>query len=316
MKAIIKTTPNTAIEVFGAREFVKASKAANTQRAYRAAWQEFVAFCERRGLSALPADPQTIVKFVVYLSKTVKPQTIAVKLAGLSFAHRTAKQADPTNDESVAVVMAGVRRKLGIAPVKKSAITRDELLAMIATLDTDTLARKRDAALLLVGFCGAFRRSELTALNVADIRLNGHMTITVKRGKTDQTGEGLVKHFEDDGDIAPVAALQSWLDAAGIKSGAIFRQIDRWGNVRDSRLTGQSVALVVKSAAEAAGLDWRSMSGHSLRAGFVTAAYIGGARDLDIMQQTGHKDTRTLKEYYRATGQGALSALRAATKTK
>jgi len=318
MRAIVKATPNTALEAREAKEFATASKAANTRRAYRAAWSEFTTFCARRRLSPLPAEAQTVIAYITRLanSERNKPQTIAVKLAALSFAHKTAHRMDPTADESVKVVMAGIRRTLGVAPEKKSAISRDDLIAMVSTLDTCTLAGKRDRALLLVGFCGAFRRSELVALDVADMKAKGRMTITVKRGKTDQEGQGLVKHFEDDGDVAPIAALRDWLDAAGIKSGAVFRQMDRWGNVRATRLTSQSVALVVKRAAQAADLDWRSMSGHSLRAGFVTAAYTGGARDLDICEQTGHKDTRTLREYYRATGQGALSALRAATGKK
>lgn len=315
-KAITTTTPNLP-ELTEAMDFIKASKSANTQRAYRAAWTGFTKFCERRGIDSLPASSDTIVGYITWLAKRgIKPATIQVKLSALSFAHRTAKYTDPTDDESVKVVMAGIRRKLGIAPTKKAAISRNDLLAMVNTLDTSTRKGKRDKAILLVGFCGAFRRSELVAVDVADVKANGHMTITIRKSKTDQEGAGLVKHFEDADGIHPIAALRDWLDSAEIKSGAVFRQVDRHGNVRDTRLTAQSVALVVKDTAKAAGLDWRAVSGHSLRAGFVTAAYAGGARDLDICEQTGHKDTKTLKEYYRANGQGALSALRAATQSK
>lgn len=127
----------------------------------------------------------------------------------------------------------------------------------------------------------------------------------------------MLKHFEDDGGIAPVAALQDWLDSAGIKSGAVFRQVDRHGNVREARLTSQSIALIVKSAARAAGLDWRALSGHSLRAGFITSAFEGGANKYSVCEQTGHSPTSgTIDGYVRLEGRGALDALRAATHGK
>lgn len=313
-KAIEQKTDKTPAYSENAKRYARKSKAEATVRAYKAAWAEFTAYAQAHGQSALPAAVPVVVEYLTALADAgAKVSTIEVKRAAIAAAHRAARASDPTTAEDVKELLKGIRKTLGIAPVKKAAISRDDLLAMLGTLDTNTIKGKRDKALLLVGFCGAFRRSELVALDIADVKANGHMTITVKRGKTDQEGAGLVKHFEDDGNIKPVSALRDWLDNAGIKSGAVFRQVDRHGNVRETRLTSQSVALVVKQAAKAAGLDWRAVSGHSLRAGFITAAAIGGAREWQIAEQTGHKSTKVLQGYIRGAGAGALDALRAAT---
>ena len=151
------------------------------------------------------------------------------------------------------------------------------------------------------------------ALNVEDLRFNGDkVTVTVRKSKTDVEGKGLVKTVPAmGGELCPVAALKAWMDAADIASGPVFRRVDKWGHVH-GRLSAQSVALVVKATAEAAGLDWRSVSGHSLRHSFVTAAMDGGASDSDVMQQTGHKSDRSLRGYRAQTGIGARRAVLAA----
>src|SRR3972149_1509554 len=190
--------------------------------------------------------------------------------------------------------------------------------AKVATMQVKLAAvawgGKRARALLLSGFAGAFRRSELIGVDVADMHVNGKMTIRVRRSKTDQEGKGITKVIPpiDDAAIDPLRALREWLGAAGIKSGPVFRQIDRWGHVRDARLTSQSVALIVKTAAERAGLEPRQFAGHSLRSGFITEAASAGVEDRDIAAQTGHKSMIVLHGYIQDAGLGAMGAVKAA----
>jgi len=299
----------------GAAKYAKASKAANTQRAYRAAWNEFTAWAAGRGARALPAEASTVVDYLGSLADAgARVSTISVKRAAISFAHRTAGEADPTSAEAVRMVMAGISRKLGRAAQKKAPVTLDDLRAVMAALPADSLAGQRDRALLLVGWAGAFRRSELVALDVADLRLGAELTVAVRRSKTDQEGRGMLKVIPalEEKDLCPVTALRGWLNAAQIKSGPVFRRIDRWGHMRAERLTAQSVALVVKAACQAAGLDARAFSGHSLRAGYVTAAAQGGADALEIAEQTGHKSLEVLRGYIRDTGRLSRRATLAA----
>ncbi|MBN1890352.1 MAG: tyrosine-type recombinase/integrase [Thermoflexales bacterium] len=298
-----------------ARRYAGNSKAANTKRAYKVAWGDFERFCGGRDLSTLPADVSTVVEYLTDLAdRGQKMSTIKVKRAAISFAHVAARQQDPTQHGDVKILMAGIARTLGTRKAKKAAVTVEELQAMIAALDTSTLAGKRDKALLLVGFAGGFRRSELVGLDVANIRVNGKLVITLPKSKTDQEGEGLQKHILplDGSDLCPVLALRDWLDAAGIQSGPVWRNFDIDGNLTGDRLTAQSVALIVKRAAKAAGLDWRAFSGHSLRAGFITSAHVAGADTADIMAQTGQKSSETVRGYIRDAGLGAGRAMLAA----
>ena len=297
-----------------ARKYARKSKATNTQRAYRAAWSEFQNFAAGRGQSSFPASAASVIDYITQLADSgAKVSTIQVKLAAIASAHRAARQPDPTTDEDVRVVMAGIRRALRTAPTKKAPATLGQIRKMVAALP-ETLAGKRDKALLLIGFAGAFRRSELVDVDVADIRLDGKATITVKRSKTDQEGQGQVKVIPGlaDKTICPVEALQAWLDAGQVKSGPVFRQIDKWGNLRAARLSAQSVALIVKAAAEKAGLEPRQFAGHSLRSGFITEAASAGVESRDIMAQTGHKSEAFMRGYIQDAGRGASAAVRAA----
>jgi integrase len=312
MSKQLTTTEPTAVTLSdGARRYVRKSRAPNTLRTYKAAWREFEHFAGGRGESALPSTPETVIEYLVALAdKGAKVSTIEVKLAAVAWAHRTAGQPDPTVYEAVKATLAGIRRELRRAPAKKEPATLAEITAMVGTLDADTLKGKRDKALLLVGFAGAFRRSELVALDVADVRMNGKLQITVGQSKTDQEGVGLVKTIPAiGGDICPVAALRDWLDTVDIRSGPVFRRLDRHGNVYADQLTSQSVALVVKEAARSAGLDWRAFSGHSLRSGFITEAMDAGASDSDIMEQTGHKSVAVMRDYRKSSGVGATRAV-------
>jgi integrase len=316
MTNALATTQQASPEIIrsaAAAKYARASKSDRTLKLYAGAWSEFEHYAAQHGEQALPASPALVIDYLVSLADAgAAVSTIDLKRAAIVHVHQLRNLADPTAYAEVKAVMAGIRREIGSAPVQKDAIEFEDLRKMINALPED-LAGKRDRALLLVGFAGAFRRSELSALNVADVHVNGNLKITVRKSKTDQESKGLVKvipSIADEG-MNPQRALSVYLDAADIHSGAIFRRFNSYG-VTKARLTPQSVALIVKRAAVRAGLDPHQFSGHSLRAGFITAAYNAGARDNDIMELTGHTSRRTLDKYIRNAGKGAQTAVRAA----
>jgi site-specific recombinase XerD len=195
--------------------------------------------------------------------------------------------------------MRGIRRTFGGARNKKAPAVAAKMHSMVATAP-EGLAGLRDRALLLLGFAGAFRRSELVALDVADLEENeAGLLVTIRGSKTDQERQGVTIAVAR-GDIAcPVKALREWLDAAGIEAGPIFRPIDRHGNLLSSRLTAQSVARIVKVYAARAGFDAGTFSGHSLRSGFLTSAAGKGASIFKMMDVSRHKSVDTLRGYVR-----------------
>lgn len=298
-----------------AAEFVKAARSENTKRAYRAAWTSFTAFCEARGVATLPANPATIADYITHLAESGRrPSTIGGACSAIGSAHRMAGLPDPSQNESVKLLLSGIRRKLGTAPAQKAPITRAELARMVDGLG-DGLGGKRDRALLLLGYAGAFRRSELISLNVGDLHFTAHgVKMSLQRSKTDQEGEGTLKHAPalKEENLCPVTALRAWLDAADIRRGPLFRKVDRWGHVQAGRLNDRAVALIVKRAAEGAGLEPRQFAGHSLRAGFATQAAADGVDTLAIREVTGHKSDKMLARYVRSGGRLAREAVRRA----
>jgi integrase len=170
---------------------------------------------------------------------------------------------------------------------------------MVDTLD-GSLIGLRDRALILIGFAGAFRRSELVAVEMDDIEFNREgLTITLLQSKTDQEGQGYKKGipYGSHPDTCPVRSLQDWLQAAKITKGPLFRRVNRYGQVGPAALTGKSVAVIVKKLAKAAGLDERKYSGHSLRAGLITTAANRGVDERSIMKQSGHKSLTVMRGY-------------------
>jgi integrase len=313
MPKAISPKSSTALQPAGDRaaHYALSSKSDNTRRAYAGAWAEFTSWCQQRGAQALPADPATVVGYLVDLAEHgAKVSTIGVKQAAIGSAHRTAGQPDPTKAESVRMVVKGIRRRLGSPPQKKTGISIADLRAIVAVLP-DTLAGKRNRALILTGFAGAFRRSELVALDVEDLRLNDELQITLRRSKTDQEGRGQVKTIPQvrTKELDAVLAMRTWLAAAQLKSGAVFRRIDRWDNLRAERLAPQAVAIILKAAAVDAGLEPSQFAGHSLRSGFITSAADADVPEWAIAEQTGHKSERVLRGYIQAAGRGAKRAV-------
>jgi site-specific recombinase XerD len=282
------------------KHFASMSKAPSTVACYRADFAAFTTWCNARGLCPLPAGPQTVAWHISSLASAgLGVSSIGRRLAGIAYAHKLRRQPDPGATEDVKVVLAGIRRTVGTAPKRKAAATALRVRAMLDACP-DTRLGLRDRALLALGFAGAFRRSELVALRVADlVAVPDGFRVTIRRSKTDQTGEGQEIVIPRGLRIRPVEAVQTWLQAAGIADGLLLRAVHRGGHVRPWGLCGHDVALIVKRYALAAGLDPTAFSGHSLRAGFATSAAETGASVLKIMETTRHKSIDVLAGYVR-----------------
>jgi len=208
-------------------------KAKATLQAYRGDALIFQAWCERYGFRSLPASPTAVAGFLSHEAEAGRSaSTIGRRCAAIRYAHKHAALPDPTDNEDVRATLKGVRRTVGTAPDQKAAATADVLAAMLMRIP-DTLAGKRDRALLALGFAGAFRRSELVALDVADLHEDREgLRVTIRRSKTDQEGRGMEKAIPHGRFIRPVALVREWLDAAGITEGPVFRPVSRSGRVR------------------------------------------------------------------------------------
>jgi len=284
-----------------ARDFAAAEKSDATRRAYRSDFAVFSGWCRANGdMPPLGASPGTVAEFLAaQASDGVKPSTLTRRLAAISYACRLAGLPSPAAHEAVRAVLRGIRRKRGTAPKQKAPATAGRIGAMLAAISADTLRGKRDRALLLLGFAGAFRRSELVALDVADLTFEPDgMRVLIRRSKADQEGQGQEIAIPRGTKLRPVAAVQDWMEAAGIASGPLFRRVDRHGKARGA-LTPQSVALVVKRYADRAGLDPDDFAGHSLRAGFLTSAAEAGADALRMMEVSRHRRVETVAGYVR-----------------
>jgi len=285
-----------------ARGYVLSSKAPATLRAYRADWNAFTAWCVAAGLDTLPASPSTVACYVAAEADAGrKVATISRRLAAIAKAHQAAGFDSPASlkHAAVAEVWGGVRRVKGVAQTAKAPAVVDTLRAMLGQVP-DTLPGLRDRALLLLGFAGAFRRSELVSLLVADVDVQRDgLVVNLRRSKTDQLGQGrkVGIPYGSRPETCPVRAVQGWLEAAR-PAGPLFCSINRHGQA-GAALTAQSVALVVKRYAAAAGLDAAQFSGHSLRAGLATAAAVAGVSERAIMNQTGHRSAAMVRRYIR-----------------
>jgi integrase len=284
-----------------ARAYAEDGHAENTRRGYRADWRAFTGWCAARGLDSLPAAPATVALYLTDQAAALKVSTLTRRLTSIGQAHRLAGHPVPTEDGTLRAVWRGIRRAKGTAQVGKAALLTNDLRAMMLVLPVSP-SGVRDRALLLLGFAGAFRRSELVALDVGDVQVvREGLVVTIRRSKTDQEGAGLkvgVPRGRHPG-TCPVDALAAWLELAGIGEGPIFRGVDRHGNVQPGRLTDRSVARTVQRAAEAAGLDPARFAGHSLRAGLATSAAMAGAEERDIMRQTRHTSVAVARRYIR-----------------
>lgn len=304
---ITKTKPAgqlAEVERIGARlaDYLAASTSPATVRAYRSDWADFAAWCERYGAAPLPAAPEIVALYLTDLAETHKPATLTRRVSAIAKAHKAAKHESPTQAAVVRDALTGIRREKRTAPDAKAPVTVDDLRAIVGAELPGGAKGTRDRALLLVGFAGGLRRSELVGIDVEHLEFVGEgVVITLPRSKTDQEGAGrkVAIPFGTHKGTCPVRALQAWIAAAGIASGPVFRPVDRHGQIGAERLTGRAVALTVKHYAMALGKDASGYAGHSLRAGFATAAARAGASERSIMQQTGHKSEAMVRRYIR-----------------
>ncbi|HLO03668.1 MAG TPA: site-specific integrase [Symbiobacteriaceae bacterium] len=285
-----------------AMEYAAKSRSVSTVKAYQNDWQDFTAWCAEQALQAMPASPETLALYLTAKVDAVKVSTLERRLGAISQAHKAAGHSPvSTRLEPLHSVWQGIKRTKGTVQHGKAPARTDDIRAMVDTLPNSLLGI-RDRALLLIGFAGAFRRSELVALDVDHVQVTKEgLVITLERSKTDQEGQGrkVGIPYGSNPATCPVRALHAWLGASGIKDGALFRSVNRHGQLHDGRLSDKAVALVVKRCADAAGLDASMYSGHSLRSGLATSAAAAGVSERAIMAQTGHKSVNMVRRYIR-----------------
>ena len=276
------------------REYLAATQAKNTQLAYQNDLAHFL-----RSGGKIPATPRCIASYLAVHANTLSLATLNRRIVAIGRAHSVKGFVSPTQSALVTNTLRGIRRING--SVQRQAIPLLKTDMVNITKKLTGLIGIRDKALLLIGFAGAFRRSELVALQVEDIRFVPEgVVIHLRRGKTDQNGLGrnvaipFVK-----GCHCPVRALKAWLKKSGIESGTLFRRFNRYEQIMPQGLTAQSVALIIKQRVAEIGLSPEQYSGHSLRAGLVTSAAKAGVSSWKIRQQTGHKSDLMLQRYIR-----------------
>lgn len=278
-----------------AADLLRHSLSENTARAYRGDLDHFHAWG-----GVFPATPAMICAYVGDHAGKLAVATILRRISTVSKAHEAANLPNPCRAEVVKATLRGLKRKHGSAQRQAKPLLRDDLFLVIDSLG-DTIRDHRDRALLLLGFAGGFRRSELIGLArdyIEEVRQG--LVVTLRRSKTDQEGEGRrigIPHGRTR--HCPAAAVERWIEVAGIEAGALFRPINRHGHVGSTPLTGDAVSVLIRERLKAAGFDPEGYSGHSLRAGFATSAAQAGVSTLKIRAQTGHASDEMLSRYVR-----------------
>jgi len=284
-----------------ARDYADASRADNTRRGYESDWRGFSSYCAAHNLELMPASPQTVVLYVTDLASRAKLATIRRHIAAISQMHKERGLESPTAHEIVRRVVRGIARTNGSAQRKKAAFTLDNLRAMLLEIRGEGLKAKRDRAIVLLGFSGALRRSELAAIDAADVNFcKEGLRLTVRRSKTDQTGEGaeIAVPFVANRSLCAVRAVKAWLDASEIQAGPLFRTFSLRRELTSRAIDGRDVANLVQKLAQRAHLEG-DFAAHSLRAGFVTVAARAKISLDAIARTTRHKSLTVLMGYVR-----------------
>ena len=270
---------------------LKNSKSSNTLRAYQSDYRDFGAFCAKNGFQSLPTQPKILALYLTHLSTSSKYSTLKRRLASISVIHKIKGHYIDTKHPVIIENLMGIKRSKGSNQKSKKPILINDLKLIINKIDENNQSEKkkiRDKALILVGFSGGFRRSELVNIDYDDVEfVNEGVKIFVKRSKTDQSGEGMTKAipYFDNQLFCPVVSLKNWMNNSEIKSGKIFDISDK------------SIALIIKKYASLSGLDPNKYSGHSLRSGFATSTAESGAEERNIMAMTGHKTSQMVRRY-------------------
>ena len=291
---------NLIDEIRQVNEFLLAEIAPATRRAYASDFRTFSRWCQKKQLVNLPASSEAVALFIsAEAAQGIKPATIIRRLAAIRYAHESAGHQSPTRELLVTATNKGIRRSVATAPEQKRPATV-ELVRRLVSHCPETLAGLRDKAMILTGFAGAMRRSELVALQVADIQfMDKGMRVTIRNSKTDQEGIGQVIPIYKGSNLQVVETLQLWLQRSNITQGPIFRPFTKSGRLRDKALSDRSVALVLKHYVTAEGLDPSVYAGHSLRSGFLTSAAQRGASIFKMLEVSRHKKVDTLRSYVR-----------------
>ena len=267
------------------------SKSTNTLRAYQSDYNDFSLFCSKNGFQAMPTQPKILALYITHLASYSKYSTLKRRLASISIIHKTKGHYIDTKHPIIVENLMGIKRTNGSNQKGKKPLLINDLKLLIKAIDQSkekNIRKIRDKALVLIGFSGGFRRSELVDLEYEDIEfVTEGVKIFVKRSKTDQSGEGMIKAipYFDNENFCPVKALDKWIVEAELNDGKIF-------NISD-----KSVALIIKKYANYAGLDAHRYAGHSLRSGFATSTAESGAEERNIMAMTGHKSTEMVRRY-------------------
>jgi len=284
---------------------LRKSKANNTLRAYKSDFKDFGLFCVSHGLKSLPTEPKIIALYLTHLSKTSKISTLKRRLVSISMVHKLKGHYLDTKHPVIIENLLGIKRIKGSIQKGKKPLLINHLKEIVKAVNeqkSDENIKLRDISILLIGFGGGFRRSELISIDYEDLEfVQEGLKITLKKSKTDQYGEGMIKglpYFNNE-TYCPVNNLKKWLLISDIKSGPIFRRFSKGSKISTNRLTDQTVVLLIKKYLKLAGIENTNYSGHSLRSGFATVAADAGADERSIMAMTGHKTTQMVRRYIR-----------------
>jgi integrase len=276
--------------------YVRQAFAENTKRAYMSDIRQFEAIA-----GPLPATDLAVATYIATVAPRMKVSTLDRRLASLSKVHQLRGWPNPVRSPLVRSTLQGIRRVHRSQPQQARALVVEDLAIIIASLG-DTLRDQRDRTLLLIGFAGGFRRSELVSLDVEDLSFSSQgVLVRLRRSKTDQLAVGRTIAIPRGPDgLCPMTALRDWIGHSGIGQGAVFRAVARNGRL-GPRLSGSAVNSILKARLSDAGFDPTGYSGHSLRAGLVTSATLRGVTEHRIRLQTGHGSAMTMNGYVRPT---------------
>jgi len=283
---------------------LQSSKAINTVRAYKSDFNDFGLFCSQNGFKSLPSEPKIVSLYLTHLStKNIKMSTLKRRLVSIGIIHRLKGHYLDTKHPSIIENIMGIRRRKGSVQRGKKPLLINDLKNIIDVIDkekNEEIKKFRDRSILLIGFSGGFRRNEIVSLDYDDLDfVKEGLKINLKKSKTDQYGEGSVKGlpYFDNTKYCPVVSIRKWIEISKIKSGPLFRRFNKGSKLSESRLSDQTVALLIKDYLKIAGIESRNYSGHSLRSGFATSAAESGAEERSIMAMTGHKSTEMVRRY-------------------
>ena len=284
-------------------ENLKSSKANNTLRAYKSDFKNFGAFCAKHGFNSMPTEPKVVSLYLTHLSANSKISTLRRRLVSIGVVHKLKGHYLDTKHPVIIENLMGIKRKKGSIQTGKKPILINHLKQIINVIDEkkiEKIKKLRNRTLILIGFGGGFRRTELISIDYEDIDfVEEGVKINLRRSKTDQFGEGLIKglpYFSNE-KYCPVTSLKNWLTLSKIRTGPIFRRFNKGSKLSNRRLTDQSVVLIIKDCLKLAGIENQNFSGHSLRSGFATVAAESGADERSIMAMTGHKTTQMVRRY-------------------